>query len=850
MTPGPAIQDEDPDGMFQRRLDAMINELLGEPDTDDSRSWAARVVDGVHGLRGVAAVQIVRPGGANPVLAAAGPSIDPSASTILCHLALSGDHQRPHAVSNENLPDVHALLLGPQEALVLRLSGAGFVSIEALARALPPAAIAARRLHELHGTEQMLGTHREIERNIAESMSSVSDLDGLGRAVIRITSLLFDVEQSAIYFREPTGNPLRLVASHGFEAWEMEAAARTAWDRHPGRVFRTGQTLVVDDVRLDPRSTTDNTARRFEVRSRCWIPVSALGEVVGALGAASPRVAAFGEEHVQGLTFLADLAGLTWSRLMEQGRRETRDRILIAAGEATETLLSARRWRDVLPDLLEGIRSAFDAQSVRFVEPDGTSTGQVPEDPPISTEFVEMVLAAEAGGITGSGGEDERLPRRQAKIPHPFAAVPVIARERVAGVLLVTDAHDGRVHDQNSIAALRAFADPLASKIARDRMEDSVRQIDRMDALGQLAGGVAHDINNLLMPVLGLASRLAETEPEPERRHQLESIQLAAERGRDFVEQVLLLTRRRVATEEQTRIAPAVEEAVRLLRPTIRTDIDLVLDIEEPDATVAGDRTAILRMIQNLLANGAQAIEKGATGSVRTRVARRDRDGSPRVIISVEDDGCGIPDDVRKRLFDPFFTTRRSPAERGLGLTIVHRIATELGGIIEVSSEPERGTTFRIDLPLSKTPAASTTTPARPLETTPPGEPKDDTDAWILVVDDDEMVRSTTRALVESLGHVVRDAVGGAEALEVIAEDPTTPPRLVLTDLSMPGMDGIELVRRLRGDGYEGAAAVITGYGEDAFEPARDAGVDVVLRKPISRRELGEAIDRLLEAAS
>ena len=91
MTPGTAIQDEDPDGMFQRRLDAMINQLLGAPDADDPRSWAARVVDAVHGLRGIAAVQIVRPGGANPVLAAAGPPIDPSASTILCHLALSGD---------------------------------------------------------------------------------------------------------------------------------------------------------------------------------------------------------------------------------------------------------------------------------------------------------------------------------------------------------------------------------------------------------------------------------------------------------------------------------------------------------------------------------------------------------------------------------------------------------------------------------------------------------------------------------------------------------------------------------------------------------------------------------------
>lgn len=840
---GSTGKPDEPDEVFRQRLDAVIGSILGEPGEGIETSWAQRVADAVADLRGIAAAEIVQPGGARPILAGAGPPIDPSSSTVLCGAALAGPPDLPRVASHPDLPDLHAFRVGPREAMVIRLTATGVVPVDVLSRALPAATIAARRLHELRTIEHQLGTHREIERNIAESLSSVNDVDALGRAVIRVMSLLFDVEQSAIYFRDPSTRPLRLVASHGFEDWELSEAERTAWDRHPGRVVRTGRGFVVDDVRLDPRGATDNSARRVEIRSRCWIPVNAVGEAVGALGAASPRVGAFGEEHVQGLHFLADLAGLTWSRLIEQSRRLTRDRILIAAGEATEAMLSARRWRDVIPSLLETIRVAFECHSARFVEIDGSSTGDRADDPPITPAFVEMTHEAEDGGIVGAGGEDPGLPRRQKPLPHPFVAVPVSVGDHPVGMLLVTDAVDGRVHDLNSIAALRAFADPLAAKIARDRLEDSLRQLDRMDALGQLAGGVAHDINNLLMPVMGLASQLAESESDPSRREKLDSIQLAAERGRDFVEQVLLLTRRRVATDERTPLVPVIEEAIRLLRPAIRTEIRIETALEDRSAAVVGDRTAILRMVQNLLANAIQAIGDAASGTVRVHLAT---DDPGHTVLTIEDDGCGMPDDVRRRLFDPFFTTRRSSSERGLGLTIVHRVVTELGGEISVSSEVDRGTRFRIELPRvdGETDPDRTSTPDRHADATPtpPGNHEDD---WILVVDDDEMVRSTTRALVESLGYRVVDVDGGAAALELLGTGGTTP-RLVLTDLSMPGMDGIELVRRLRDRGFDGRAAVITGYGEDAFAPAEKAGVDVVLRKPISRSELGDAIDRLL----
>jgi CheY-like chemotaxis protein len=163
-----------------------------------------------------------------------------------------------------------------------------------------------------------------------------------------------------------------------------------------------------------------------------------------------------------------------------------------------------------------------------------------------------------------------------------------------------------------------------------------------------------------------------------------------------------------------------------------------------------------------------------------------------------------------------------------------------------VDSTVGSGTVFTIDLPATSPPDDSGGSPPSPQPTTaPPAESTPADAGWILVVDDDDMVRSTTCALIESLGYTVAVAAGGTDAIALVAQS-DTPPSVVLTDLSMPEMDGLQLVSALRSSGYAGAAAVITGYGEDAFDTAREVGVDRVLRKPISRAELGKAIADLL----
>ncbi len=699
-----------------------------------------------------------------------------------------------------------------------------------------PAILAVDRGHRLVATSRSLENHRVLERRIAETLSAVGNIRELGQAVNTLAAQLFSIEFTGIYFRDPASHNLRLVGAHGLAADEIAEAERTAWERHPGHVIQKGESIMVADTREDTnQKSVTSPQRRVEIRSRCYLPVNSGGEIVGTLGLASSRPGAFGESHVEGLEFLADLAGLTWSRLLEQGRRETRDQILIAAGDAAERLLRVRNWKDALPGMLDLVRRAFKAESAWFIEANGegtsmNSTARFPLD------FVRAVVARDQSGATGDGSRPAvGFDLIDSKLAHPWAAVPVPTAHTDAGILVVVDESDGRVHDGHSVAALRAFAEPLAAKIARDELEERLARTDRMELLGQMAGGVAHDINNLLTPVLGLASALTIDEPDPDRRRKLGDIQLAAERGRDFVEQVLLLTRRRVATDERTNLAEVVAEAITLLKPSTPDTIRLEACIDDDRLGVIGDRTAVLRLVQNLVTNARHAINEDR-GTVT--IGLRQGDTPDEVFLEVLDDGSGMPEEVRSRLFDPFFTTRRSNNERGLGLTIVHRIVSELGGQITVKSSPGAGSSFLVALPAIS---------MSEVRQTPP-RPEDHLDSQtasgrILVVDDDEMVRSTTEALIESLGYDVDTADCGEVAIQLSS---STSYDLILTDLSMPGMDGLELIEHLRSTGFVGAAAVFTGYGEEAIATASKSGVDEVIRKPISRADLGMTIQNLL----
>ena len=697
--------------------------------------------------------------------------------------------------------------------------------------------LAAVRGHGLRSLGRDLDHHRELERRIAERLSSIPDTETLGLAVEELAATIFEIEFAGIYFLDPATRNLRLVGNKGLADWEIEDAERTAWDRHPGRVIRTGEMVHVHDTHHDPDNLSSTSARRVDIRSRCYLPVKADGEIVGALGLASSRVGAFDQRHVDGLRFLGDLAGLTWLRLQEEMRRRRRDRILVAAGDAADLLLGSRDWRDSIPRVLELIESSFQTELVRFASIDGLRFGRDGSRAPVPTSFIDAVVASDSGGLYGDGSTP--IPGFDAGPETSYVAVPILVRDEPRGILLVEDANRVRVHDQSSIAALRNFAESIAATMAREELENELVHAQRMEAVGLLAGGIAHDFNNLLWPIMVHATTLADGETDERRMRMLDDVQLAARRGAELVDQILFLSRRRVITEQETPLCDLVREAVDLLRPSTPERIRIDLLIEDEGATVRGDRTAVTRVIQNLVSNARHAIGKG-DGVVRVSL-RPSREQGEEVLLIVQDDGEGIPDEIRQNLFDPYFSTRQSGRGTGLGLTIVHRVVTELGGEIEVESEPGIGTTFTVRLPRRENRA--TAIPSTPAEA-PTGTER------ILLVDDDQMVLQTSRALVSSLGYETVVAPGVEEGLLAFEERKAagSPIELVLTDLTMPGRDGIELIRDLRARGFEGPLVLITGFGDESAAAATEAGADRILRKPISREDLGACIRSLLDA--
>lgn len=240
-----------------------------------------------------------------------------------------------------------------------------------------------------------------------------------------------------------------------------------------------------------------------------------------------------------------------------------------------------------------------------------------------------------------------------------------------------------------------------------------------------------------------------------------------------------------------------------------------------------------------MVSNARHAIE-GPKGTVTVSL-RQSPENQNIVHLEVRDDGAGIPDEIRENLFDPYFSTRATGRGTGLGLTIVHRVVTELGGEIEIESQRDEGTTFRILLPRAEEVVA------QHVSVVPQSSPRGD--ERVLVVDDDPTVLHTSMSLVTSLGYQVEIADGTDAALSLFddARRQGIEPHLVLTDLTMPGRDGIALAKALRDREFEGPIVLITGFGDESAERAAEAGVTTILQKPIPREDLGIVIRTLLD---
>ena len=383
----------------------------------------------------------------------------------------------------------------------------------------------------------------------------------------------------------------------------------------------------------------------------------------------------------------------------------------------------------------------------------------------------------------------------------------------------------------------------------RRRLEQRVRQSQKLDALGTLAGGIAHDFNNILSILRGnLLLIEADLPPEHPIAPAIAEMSRACARARDLVRQILTFGRQQEQDRKVIPLADVIQEALKLLRATIPATIEIRSRIAAGLPTVLADASQILQVVTNLGINSSQAIGRGA-GTIAVEVEEIDVDGALAahtpdlhegryVRLRFGDSGAGMTRDVLERIFEPFFTTKPLGSGTGLGLAVVRGIVKSHDGAITVYSEPGKGTHFHLYFPVVEGVTAQVPQP--------PVAPVKGKGQRILYLDDEDALVLLARRLLERLGYQVAAYSSAAEALAAFEAAPDQFD-LVLSDLSMPGITGIDVARRVMEIRPDIPVLLASGYvrAEDV-ELARNLGVREVIWKPATINEMGELLGRIL----
>ncbi len=380
-------------------------------------------------------------------------------------------------------------------------------------------------------------------------------------------------------------------------------------------------------------------------------------------------------------------------------------------------------------------------------------------------------------------------------------------------------------------------------------LEEKLRQALKMEAIGTLAGGIAHDFNNILSAILGYAELAKESNLSiPEIYAKLDKVLQAGHRAKELVKQILAFSRQAVTERIVVHPGSLVSEAVKMLRSTLPSTIDIVHRIDPSAGPVFADPTQIHQILMNLGTNAFHAME--TTGG-RLEIVLEETDLSAPdpvkepgieagkyVQLSICDTGTGIDPEIRDKIFDPYFTTKEAGKGTGMGLAVAHGIIKSYGGAISIDSQPGKGTAVHVFLPIIDADAVLAGDDAEPV---PGGNER------ILFIDDEEMLTSLNKHMLEELGYKVVASCDSREALQIFQNQPDQFD-LVITDQTMPGLTGAELAAYLLNIRPDLPIILCTGYSSIiSKEEAKSVGIRTFAIKPLGRREMAKLIRETLE---
>ena len=398
------------------------------------------------------------------------------------------------------------------------------------------------------------------------------------------------------------------------------------------------------------------------------------------------------------------------------------------------------------------------------------------------------------------------------------------------------------------ITGVQALAEDITEK---KRLEEQLLQAQKMEAVGTLAGGIAHDFNNILAAILGYIE-LANLDASQNSKihYNLQQSMKAAHRARDLVQQILSFSRRNNQERRPLDIGPIVKEGLKFLRASLPATIVMRENIEGDLGILEADPTQIHQVLMNLCTNAAQAMIE-QTGLLEISLIKMDLDEEtsglypglkpgPYLRLRVSDTGQGMTQQVLKRIFDPYFTTKETGKGTGLGLAVVHGIVKSYKGFITVSSEVKKGTTFDVFLPRIDTPKVSSKTE----QVEPPLRGNHER---ILFVDDETALAEIGQSMLEHLGYEVVVRPGSSDALEAFRAQPESFD-LVITDMTMPNMTGDKLAKELLRIRPDIPIILCTGFSEYiSEEKAKGLGIREFVMKPLIMENLARVVERALD---
>jgi signal transduction histidine kinase len=385
---------------------------------------------------------------------------------------------------------------------------------------------------------------------------------------------------------------------------------------------------------------------------------------------------------------------------------------------------------------------------------------------------------------------------------------------------------------------------------AQRALQAQLSRASKLESLGTLAGGVAHDFNNVLAGIVGFGEMAHDAAvPGSDQARHLDKVLQAALRGKALVERILAFSRGGARASAVFELEPVVNEVLSLLAASLRPGVVLECGLQVPGARLRGDPTQAFEAVMNLCTNAMQAMPGGGMLSVKlarvhaaaTRVLSHSRlEPGGYLALSVADQGSGITPDVMERLFEPFFTTRGAQSGTGLGLAVVHGVMAEFGGAIDVQSAPGQGACFTLYFP-EHTGSGAGHRP-EPL----PDAVRGGTGQRLLVVDDEPELVALVEEMLRGLGYDPVGHVDPAAALQALRDDPQ-PFAAVITDEVMPRLSGTQLTQALRQHAPHLPVLLVSGYGGALLaQRAAAAGVTRVLSKPLQRADLARALAELL----